>query len=283
VAGCSGARSQARDRPVELWLVDLESTEGSLRALDGEFGLLSDEERGRAIADAASRRDMLRSTARLALRLLIARHFGEASARAPFQAGEHGKPMLAGLDGDFNVAHSGQYALIALGGVSAIGVDLEIPRSLHLSEARRAAMADAAIRIAQGAPLPDEEDARTLQAWARLEALAKADGTGIGRTLSQLGVWGRPAKATSGAGGETGAGGPPSGSLAVCDLALGRGLFAAVALPRGIAPPAVHLLPSEVEILKAIRAGASFPPDSGVDLDPAPRQKGPHRSVAQPG
>jgi len=216
---------------------------------------------------------MLRSTARLALRLLIARHFGEASARAPFQAGEHGKPMLAGLDGDFNVAHSGQYALIALGGVSAIGVDLEIPRSLHLSEARRAAMADAAIRIAQGAPLPDEEDARTLQAWARLEALAKADGTGIGRTLSQLGVWGRPAKATSGAGGETGAA-PSSGSLSVCDLALGRGLFAAVALPRGIAPPAVHLLPTEVEILKVIRAGASFPPIPALTSTPRQGKRG---------
>lgn len=266
---------------VELWYIDLEALSAPLRALETECPLLTDDERAsEAAAAPGSVHDATRWTARRALRLLLTRVFGEVSARTVFQTGVHGKPAVAGLPGDFNVAHSATSALIGVGRVTAIGVDLETPRLLRLSDARRAAMVAAGLRIAEGAPLPDEEDARTLQAWARLEALAKADGTGIGRTLARLGIWGRPAASDTPAA-EHQAG--HEEAFTIYDVAVAAGHYAAVALPRGIRAPAVRYLPADRDLLRAIRAGASLPPNSGVDLAPAPRQKGPVRSVAQPG
>jgi 4'-phosphopantetheinyl transferase len=269
VTGLREAARVAGAAPVELWLADLDRLAGPLTALDDDAPLLGAYER----AQLGGRRRI----ARLALRLLLERAFGAAIARAPFQSGGHGKPTLPGLTGDFNLSHAGSHALIGLGTATSVGVDLEPIREVRMNAARRAAIADAAVRVADGAALPPNEDARTLQAWTRLEALAKADGQGIGRTLARLGVWGRPSAAAPL---------PPANAapdtvradLVVHDVAAGSGLHAAVALPRGIVPPALQHLPAGTDALAAIRTGASPAPESGpnsgVDLAPAPRQKG---------
>jgi hypothetical protein len=100
--------------------------------------------------------------------------------------------------------------------------------------------------VAEGAPLPDDEEIAVIQAWARLEAWGKANGRGIGRTLSHFGIWGR---------GRAGAGAcvqSQGDELIVHDIPAGPGLFAAVALPRGVRPPSVMALPVDPAALDEI-------------------------------
>ena len=79
----------------------------------------------------------------------------------------------------------------------------------------------AAVAMAASMPLPGgNEEQRFLQAWVRLEAIAKCSGEGMGRLLAQLGVF---------SGGCTGV----SASFAadVRDIRLDRGFVAAMAGP----------------------------------------------------
>lgn len=263
------------DEPhIELWLGDLEALAEPLRALDADTPLLTACERETLVGT--------RRTARMMLRLLVGRTFGTRWASMPFASGPHGKPALPGLAGDFNIAHTQSAALVGLGPVAAIGVDLETLRPVRLDARRRLAIAEAAIRVADGAALPVMDEARTLQAWARLEALGKADGLGIGRTLSRLGVWGRPDGSAAAASG-LGEDGPEPSPLAVRDVEAGPGFHAAVAVPRGTEVPALQCLPLQAPALAAIRAGGAPARNSTVDLGPPPGHKGPQRSVAQPG
>lgn len=239
---------------IELWLVDLDALAKPLAELEtrdphgppGEFDGL----------------DASRRVARMALRRLLARSFGRPLAAQPFQAGPHGKPKLAGLAGDFNVSHtfleapprSGAanearaIALIGLGRVASIGVDIEPLRTVRMDARRRAAIIAAGTAVADGAPLPADEEIAVIQAWARLEAWGKADGRGIGRTLSHFGIWGRGSASAD-------VSMQSQGDEPIAhDIAAAPGLLAAVALPRGIRPPSVMALPVDPAALDEILA-----------------------------
>jgi phosphopantetheinyl transferase len=195
--------------------------------------------------------DAPRRVARQLLRRLIARVFGRTFAKLPFATGPHGKPHLPGLPGDFNLSHTvaegaGAFALAGVGRAAAIGVDLEPRRAVRIDARRRAAIIEAGLRAAGGADLPAREDERILQAWVRLEAWGKANGRGIGRTLSHFGVWGRASRVPEARDDAE------SDALVVYDVDAGPGLRGAIALPRGTRPPplrAVPLNPAEVRQL----------------------------------
>ena len=269
------------DRPasepgVDLWLASLDDLAAPISELD----------RTDPFTPSAADDDALngaRRVARSLLRRLIARRFGRELAAQPFAAGPFGKPLIAGLGGDFILAHTTRedgrsFALIGLGPVAAIGVDLEPVRTVRLDERRRELIIAAAEQVGAGALMPDPPDARILQAWARLEAWGKADGRGIGRTLTHFGIWGRggietpaAAVALSGAG------------LVVHDIDAGAGLYAAVALPGDVPPPKLYAVPTDLAALRAFVAAKGSGANSGVDLAPGAGQKGTVRSVAQPG
>jgi hypothetical protein len=200
--------------------------------------------------------DPFRRAARQLLRRMIARTFGRSFATVPFAAGPHGKPCVPGLPGDFNLSHTGAqdagvFALIGLGPTASIGVDLEGSRSVRLDARRRAMIAEAAIRVAEGAELPSDEGARILQAWVRLEAWGKAEGRGIGRTLTHFGIWGREAGAPS-------ARRAPSGpALVVFDVVTRPGLWGAVAVPHGSCRPPVHTVPADPIAARRLLTGVT--------------------------
>lgn len=257
----------------ELWLAALDDLAEPLADLDRCDPLGAVDMDGPPI-------DGPRRVARHLLRRLIARTFGRAAAVGAFAQGPHGKPVLPGLGGDFNLSHTTDgtgrsFALIGVGRVAAIGVDVEPVRTVRLDPRRQELIIAAAETLAEGAALPGSGEARILQAWARLEAWGKADGRGIGRTLTHCGIWGRSAQATTGA--------VNGGSLLVHDVDAGAGLFAAVALPRGIPAPAVHWIPVDLPSLQALLGSEGGGANSGVDLAPGAGQKGTVRSVAQPG
>src|SRR5690606_3855651 len=123
--------------------------------------------------------------------------------------------------------------------------DLEGTRAVRMPEARRKPIEEAAVALASGAPLAGEDaESRFLNAWVRVEAVAKARGTGVGPILEQL----RPNRAPEAL--------AASSHAQLCviahDLAIGEGFYAAIALAPGCAPPAPRVMPHTAEAIAAL-------------------------------
>ncbi len=103
--------------------------------------------------------------------------------------GEHGKPELGAehsrIDLHFNLAHSGDRALMALSSASEVGVDLERVRDDldHQAIAERFLGPAHALALRK-VPQAERPECFTL-AWTRTEACAKASGLGLGLALAQ--------------------------------------------------------------------------------------------------
>ncbi|MBS0241182.1 MAG: hypothetical protein JSS20_03320 [Proteobacteria bacterium] len=168
--------------PLAVWLADLEADGARIPSIAARLGL--DTEGGAA--------DPHRRLAHLALRSLLAGYVGETAARAPFSSGPEGKPYVAsahtaGKPLEFSLAHADGMALIAISTAGIVGIDIEVPRPVRIVDRRRAELEAVARSLAPGVPLPSEPpDTRFLQAWVRLEAVAKATGEGIGSLLGRI-------------------------------------------------------------------------------------------------
>src|SRR5262249_60202312 len=88
----------------------------------------------------------------------------------------------------FSLAHAEDWALIGVARGNEIGVDLEVVRSVALAPLRRQHILRAAAVLSPMPLIEAPADAAFIQAWVRLEALAKASGEGLGRTLTGRGV-----------------------------------------------------------------------------------------------
>ena len=145
---------------------------------------LPDEDRQHAASythEGARRRFVV---ARTALRRLLGERLDTPPGDVPIAYGPHGKPTLADAAGPhFNVAHSGEWAVIALAD-QPVGVDVErfrpmasaarlAERWFHPSERRRIAASADALR-------------EFFAVWVAKEAALKLVGLGVGESLPGL-------------------------------------------------------------------------------------------------
>lgn len=231
----------------ELWLVDLALCERAIEAAEAKVRRLSDEDLARIAGFQSAEQRRVRRLSYIALRLLIERSFGPRWRTVPFQRGRNGKPGFDDLDGDFSLAHTDGLALIGLTPRGRIGVDLETRRDPRLPAERQLRMERAAEGLAPARPLPAEQPARFLSAWARLEALGKADGRGVGFVLGALGAWGRKPEAEPAETGDLAA------SYRVADVPARPDLFMAVAISAAEElPRSLHILPPEPALLEKL-------------------------------
>jgi 4'-phosphopantetheinyl transferase len=155
---------------VEVWLVDVSPGSDRPQRL---IAATNDEERERAARLRMPGHAERWLAARGALRTLLGERVGVAPGAVEFASGPHGKPALLGEELQFNLSHTGDLALVALGGV-AVGVDIE-----RLDRSSRAI--ERALTSGERAALSaDDRDAELMRVWCRKEALAKAIGTGLG-------------------------------------------------------------------------------------------------------
>jgi 4'-phosphopantetheinyl transferase len=219
----------------QVWLVDLDTTAPALEACETSSPRLSaaDHVRIAQVADPGNRR--LRRAATLALRLVLERAFGIGLRAVDLPRDAFGRPMLPAATGpgDFSLSHAGRFALIGCiqGKGARIGVDLEAPipgaapRGAHISAARRHIIVESARLLCDAHPPTSDSPAAFLSAWVRLEALAKADGRGIGHLLTAIGALG----GTAGRDVSAARGLALAHRCRVVDLDVGRHMFAAVA------------------------------------------------------
>ena len=239
---------------LELWCVDTRAAGPALHAIERSVPLLSDWERHRAatFADPAQAEEWL--AAHIALRIVLERMLGNAARGVTFARAALGKPRLDGAPIAFSLSHIPGLALIALAREGIVGVDVERARAVRVREPRRTRIEAAGAALNASDPLPEGGDARFLQAWVRLEALAKGEGCGVGRLLARLGISG-PSTDQEGDFRARIDGNLAETQIAtIRDVALGEGLFAAVAAGPARAALEVLRLPASKNALRELLA-----------------------------
>jgi len=167
--------------------IDLDLRRCDDEDIDAWAELLTLEERARAerFRQADDRRRYI--VGRGLLRTMLGRRLVRAPESLIFGANPHGKPTLARTNGiAFNVSHSGDYVLVALGCASAIGVDVERWRpGLDVVGVGRQVFTP--LELACIADAPDAQKTfRFFRQWTFKEAVAKATGLGLSLDLQRF-------------------------------------------------------------------------------------------------
>jgi len=232
---------------LELWSIDLNAAASTLLGVEQHTPRLP--QRDRDVATTIT--DKLRASewlaAHVALRILLERAIGAGWRGTPFVRAPGAKPYLAGAPVSFSLSHVPGWSLIGVGNVEPLGVDLERRRAVNIRAPRRFLLERAAMALSKETLLPEHGDARTLQAWVRLEAFAKADGRGIGRLLTQLRIVGGTSAQADDLRKRLDDMKQEAPPCVVHDLGIAAGLFAAAALPVGAPRPDIFSFPSDIK------------------------------------
>jgi 4'-phosphopantetheinyl transferase len=171
---------------VHVWLADLNQPSDNLRPL------LSQDEIARAgrFHFAKDRNHYI--VARGLLRQLLAAYLGAAAAEFRFDYAEKGKPSLAEVDVQFNLAHSHGKAIYAFTRSRAIGVDLEFIREDFGGEEIAERFFSAGEIVALKAVPAELTKQAFFNCWTRKEAYIKARGEGLSMPLDVFDVSLRP-------------------------------------------------------------------------------------------
>mgnify|MGYP000665432484 CR=1 FL=1 len=183
------ARQHPRPSPetVDVWSISLApAMSPSTRAND----VLSPAEIARAERFVQPKHRQRFITARTALREILGSYLGLPPAAICFRINAHGKPYLdpASAMLQFNLSHSGDWALCAVTTAGEVGVDIERVRpraqAYRLKVARRffSAYEYHAINSAGPAGI----DSAFFSGWTRKEAYIKCHGKGLAIPLATL-------------------------------------------------------------------------------------------------
>jgi 4'-phosphopantetheinyl transferase len=176
---------------LEIVLVDLGASHALLESEEASTPRLSASDRLRIdrLSGDPVRQSLWRA-ARIATRIVLERVAGPRVRGADFEIASGGRPSLGEGFPHFNVSHTADVALIAVCRSSPVGVDVERHRALSISAERRQRIVAAAARFTGNEAADPDNDVNVLIAWVRLEAVAKARGSGIGVLLTEQGVIG---------------------------------------------------------------------------------------------
>ena len=177
-----------REDEVHVWLLELDVAE-SLREELGS--VLSPDERERAENFKLSSPRRRCVVSRAVLRIILGQYVQVDPDRLVFRYAPHGRPTLVASSEksvpDFNLAHSGDLALIAVSLNRGVGVDIERQRwkdSLERIASRYFSPRECELVRAAA---PAEKANCFFSLWTRKEAILKATGSGI-RDLSKIEV-----------------------------------------------------------------------------------------------
>jgi 4'-phosphopantetheinyl transferase len=122
-----------------------------------------------------------RLQANAALKKLLASCLNSDPAKLEFTEQPGGKPALAGAELEFNLTHSGAWAMFAISRDTPLGIDLERPRTFPSQERFQRLVRRICNPEEQEAVAASEDPSDCLRRfWVRKEAVVKAEGIGVG-------------------------------------------------------------------------------------------------------
>ena len=178
---------------VDLWKIPLADQDPPLESL---YGLLSPDEADRANRFVFDRDRNKFIRVRGLLRIILGQYLQIRPGLIEFRYEPGGKPHVADALNPsrlrFNVSHSGEIALIAVGTGRELGVDVEhIRRNVDLREV--AARFFSPREVLELFSLPEEQQTLGFfNCWTRKEAFVKAIGAGLAFPLDAFDVSVRP-------------------------------------------------------------------------------------------
>jgi 4'-phosphopantetheinyl transferase len=178
-------------RGVRLWLWHLDALESDLVRLGS---LLSPAERARAASMGSATLRRRYVLAHAGLRILLGRACGVRPADVRVRSdpcrrcgADHGKPRLVDAPWEFNLAHSGEYALAAVA-PRPVGVDIERVRTRYpIDDVSRRFFAPSERDLLARVP-PGRRHRPFFSCWTQKEAVVKATGEGLTRDLDSFSV-----------------------------------------------------------------------------------------------
>lgn len=121
------------------------------------------------------------------LRRLLGARLGQSPSGIKFHAGEYGKPHIEGKL-EFNLSHSGEWAVCAIAENLPVGIDIEVYRPFPEAKAIAGEFFTPGERSLLECAGEEETAKRFLRLWTRKEAYVKAVGHGLSMALNQFTV-----------------------------------------------------------------------------------------------
>ncbi len=171
------------EEAIHIWGVHVPEVQD--RAAELEL-VLSAHEREKAARFRRAADRVSSISARGALRMLLSGYTGIPTAAIDFSYTDTGKPYIRNSDIAFNVSHSSEWALIAIGRGRKIGIDIQkIKRTMKLEPItdRYFSLEEQSAMLAA-----DDPCALFFELWARKEAYIKAYGSTLFSELKRMSV-----------------------------------------------------------------------------------------------
>lgn len=171
------------ENQIQLWRFNLESVPEDWQTAGRHY--LSADENERAAKFKRGGDDYINT--RIFMRRTLATYLNHAPEKLIFDRNPYGKPFLRGEDLVFNLSHSRQWAVLAVGINCDLGVDVESTsdRRSILDIAKHYFHAD---EIATLTSITDEDEQKDyfFRLWTLKESFLKALGTGISTGLDKV-------------------------------------------------------------------------------------------------
>jgi 4'-phosphopantetheinyl transferase len=170
---------------VDVWRIPLDLPTASVKSLES---ILSADERDRAARFRFPEGKDRYIVAHGCLHNILAHYLGCEPGQLSFSNNEYGKPALSGHQLEFNLSHSGNFALVAVSQGRKVGVDVERIRSdveLERIAGRYFSKSEVTELMALAA---EQRTAGFFNCWARKEAYIKAQGWGFSMSLDSFDV-----------------------------------------------------------------------------------------------
>lgn len=161
------------DARIDLWQFSLE------HELSNAYQILNAEERARAERFYFSKHQRRFATARATMRIILSKYLNMAPERVEFTYNNHGKPQVADSQLlQFNLSHSEDLAILAVGKGYPMGVDIEYYSARPYAGIAKGLFS--AQEFEEFSKTPQSlQPAVFFHVWAQKEAFIKASGLGL--------------------------------------------------------------------------------------------------------
>lgn len=170
------------DARIDLWQFSL------LEEPQGVLQLLNEDERARAARFYFNHHKRRFATARATMRIILARYLNTAPERLEFIYNPQGKPEVINSQKlQFNISHSGDLAILAVGKGYPMGVDIEYYSARPYEGIAKNSFSYQEIAELQKVPHA-LKPALFFHIWAQKEAFIKATGLGLSYPTQEFSV-----------------------------------------------------------------------------------------------